>query len=218
MNGDYESISLSEWVMLYPEEDQMRSVFFSLDRALKYLHEHHYCIESFDPTKIFILNHDNRYVQYEKFVPIPSDFNEEASIIQEDIFYSAFLQIAIYSGSLGYLTPQFLKENFKEFEQFLPKDDIPYYRGVIERGASVYYSDYVLEKKSRDLKQLAGQFDEEVDSSIIFHDDHAINDFIYHKISGTDHGAFISLLFIPVLGLFYLALFFLFSWCFSFFS
>ena len=43
----------------------------------------------------------------------------------------------------------------------MPEEDIPYYRGVIERGASVYLSSYVGERKKRDLNNLDQQINDE---------------------------------------------------------
>ena len=47
-----------------------------------------------------------------------------------------------------------LKVNFQDFSIFLPPEDVPYYSGIIEKGASVYYSEYVGERKKRDLQNL----------------------------------------------------------------
>ena len=75
-------------------------------------------------------------------------------MIKEDIFNSSLIQVGIYSKSLKYLNPEFLKENFDDFPQFIPQGDVPYYRGVIQRGASVYFCEFALEKRKRDLEDL----------------------------------------------------------------
>ena len=54
-NKNYESISLAEWLSNHPSEEEIRTVFLYMDRALKYIHDHGYCIEVFYPTEIQIL-------------------------------------------------------------------------------------------------------------------------------------------------------------------
>ena len=61
---------------------------------------------------------------------------------------------------MKYLNPDFVKENFDEFAQFIPSGDVPYYRGVIQRGASVYFCEFALEKRNRDLADLEKQLGE----------------------------------------------------------
>ena len=204
-----EAISLDEWIYLHPEEEDKRSVFLNLDRALKYLHEHGYYVESFRPSQIFILNEDDRYVLFKDLTPLSSSAFEEQ--IQANLFQSSVLQIGIHSGTLEHLNADFLKQNFDEFVQLLPEEDVPYYRGIIQRGSIVYYSDYMLAKSNKDLKELAGQIDHEEESiqsiSEVNHD--AIHDTIYQEYVKTSSGAFISLMFLPMLFVFLFVILFL---------
>ena len=47
--------SLSDWIIDHHSEDDLREVFINMDKALKYIHEHGYCIEIFYPIYIQIL-------------------------------------------------------------------------------------------------------------------------------------------------------------------
>ncbi len=127
-NQNYESMSLTEWVVSHPSEDDRRAVFLNLDRALKYIHDHGYCIQIFHPSEIEVLNNDDQYIQFLHLMELSHDSITRKKMIKEDIFNSSLVQIGIYSNSLKYLQPDFLKENFDSFAQFIPSSDVPYYR------------------------------------------------------------------------------------------
>jgi len=201
------SISLSEWCQAHHNEDALRSVFLNMDRTLKYIHEHDYCISVFYPTEINVLNDRDDCIQFKQLVELSNDSNIRREMIKEDIFNSAFVQIGIYSNTLNYLKPDYLRENFDSFTQFIPSDDVAYYRGVVQRGASVYYCEYALEKRKRDLEDLESQLGEvseeekklvnstPTDAEIT---NKKVNDLIYRQISGLRDSAFINLLVIPL--------------------
>lgn len=220
---DFNPVTLAEWISIHPSEEELRSIFLNMDRALKYIHEHGYCIEVFYPTEIEVLNNEDDYIKFNKLMKLPTDQDIRERMIQEDIFHSSFIQIGIYSKSLKYLKPSFLKENFDDFAQFLPVSDIPYYRGVVQRGASVYFGEYAIEKRNRDLEELNRQLGEGGDSNkaLIKHDvnltNSTINDVIYRQINGLRDHAFINFLLIPTIVLGMLVLFGAFSWIISFF-
>ena len=50
-----DSVSLDEWLYFHTSEDERREIFLNMDKALKYIHEHGYCIGVFYPTEIQIL-------------------------------------------------------------------------------------------------------------------------------------------------------------------
>ena len=50
--------------------------------------------------------------------------------------------MGIYTSTLEYLKPSFVKENFEQMKYFLPQEDIPYYTRVLRDGAFIYYSEY----------------------------------------------------------------------------
>ena len=221
---EIDSETLDQWVHSHHKEEEMREVFLNMDRALKYIHDHGYCIEVFYPTEIKVLNNDDNYIQFNKLVELSSDSNIKREMIKEDIFNSSLIQVGIYSNSLKYLNPEFLRENFDDFAQFIPQGDIPYYRGVIQRGASVYFCEFALEKRNRDLEELEKELGEEGDKTLIKtpqNEDitnNKVNDQIYRQINGMKDAAFVNLLLIPTIILGILLVFGMVSWLISYFS
>ena len=59
----------------------------------------------------------------------------------------------------------FLKENFNEFAFFIPDDNKPYYRGIIERESKVYLSDYMDAKIKRDIEKESENLGEGINNS-----------------------------------------------------
>ena len=210
-NKNYESISLAEWLSNHPSEEEIRTVFLNMDRALKYIHDHGYCIEVFYPTEIQILGNEIDHIQFKKLLELSKDIDRRRQMIKEDIFNSSLVQIGIYSNSLKYLKPEFVKENFDSFQQFIPSGDVPYYRGVIQRGAAVYFCEFAIEKSNRDLQDLERQLGEgggdgkelikssgkNIGIEAITND--KINDSIYSQINGLKDSAFINILILPTL-------------------
>ena len=203
-NNSVESVTLSEWVNTHHSEDEMRSIFLNMDRALKYIHEHGYCIDVFYPTEINVLNNDDNYVQFKKLVELSKEYDIAREMIKEDIFRSSLIQIGMYSNSLNHINPDFVRENFDSFAQFIPQDDVPYYRGVVQRGASVYFCEYALEKRKRDYEDLEKQLGEggakitpisEPSEAEITNK--KVNDLIYRQINGNE-AAFLNVALIPI--------------------
>ncbi len=205
-NSEQEAITLDEWILQHYTEDEMREVFINMDRALKYIHEHGYCIEEFHPSQIEILNNDEDYVRFKKIMKIPSNEADKQRIIQEDIYNSSLIQIGLYTKCLPYLTPTSLKENFEDLLQFVPAEDGPYYRGVVQRGASIYFCEYAYEKRNRDLVELEKQLGDQVGDTAkalqkekVDLANHSVNDIIYKNISDKKEYAYVSLIAIPVM-------------------
>lgn len=216
--NDYDgNVNLDEWISTHHKEDELRTVFLNMDKALKYIHEHGYCIEFFSPYDIEILFGRPDYIKFKHLVELSKNSVQRQKMIKEDIFNSSFIQIGYYTNTIKYLlNPSsdmrtYLKEHFEEFGESVPKDDFPYYRGIVKNGASVYYTDYRVEKANRDLAELEKQLNEEgiSDSNSkplvksngknLFGDssnDH-INDTIYRQINGLREAAFINGLIIP---------------------
>ena len=122
------SVTLSEWVKLHSSVDEKQSVFLNMDRALKYIHEHGYCIEVFHPSEIYVLNNEDKYIQFKKLIELSKDPIISKNMIKEDILNSALIQLAIYSNiSISYINIDFIKEQFDSFILFLPNTDVPYY-------------------------------------------------------------------------------------------
>lgn len=205
---DNNIVDLFVWLSEHCTDEDKREVFLKMDIALKYIHNHGFCIGNFHPSRIKILYDNPNYVKFEDLVELSSDPSERSEMIKTDIFNSSLIQIGIYTNTLKSLTPSFLKENFDEIARFLPEGDVPYYRGVVQRGATVYFSEFVLEKMNRDYKQLEQQINESEggksltnsndDNKIIDNlSNDKINDSIYKMKSDAREAAFINNLLIP---------------------
>ena len=218
--NEIEKCTLFEYVSEHHNDEDMRDVFLNMDIAMKYIHEHGYCIEVFYPNKIEVLQEMPDHIQFDNLMELSKDSAKRKNMIKEDIFNSAFLQIAFYTNTIKSLTPEFLKENFDEISRFLPEGDVPYYRGVIQRGAGVYFSEYALEKMNRDLEQLERELGDSDNSELSSGeritldelDNDKINDKIYRQINGLRDVAFVNRLVIPSLILLSLFLIGLFCW------
>lgn len=205
--NDNNSETLYQWINSHHNEEELREVFLNMDRALKYIHDHDYCIEAFYPTEIQVLNNETDHIRFKKLIELPSDPEVRRQWITEDIFRSSLIQIGIYSNSLKYLTPDFLKENFDSFTQFIPSGDVPYYRGIVQRGASVYFCEYAVERRNRDLEELEKELGEDADKEKQLlktptNEDitnNRVNDVIYRQINGLKDAAFVNMLLIPTI-------------------
>ena len=194
--------TLLEYVIEHPSTEDMREVFLYMDVALKYIHDHNYCIEVFHPSKIYIIDDKPNYVEFSSIMELPKDSLKSQAYIQKDIFNSSFLQIALYTRIGDYLKPNFLIDHFDEVAMFLPEGDVPYYRGVIQRNANVYLSEYAAEKTNRDLRQLGQELDDksitdEYSDEVEVLSNDKVNDKIYKQINADK--AFISFVLIPVI-------------------
>lgn len=229
MADNYESIPLDLWITNHPKEEDIRTVFLNMDIALKYIHEHGYCIEVFYPSEIEILNNELDHIQFKKLIELSKDPSIRQNMIKEDLFNSALIQIGLYfySDGLGLtineilanLKPDILKENFDAYSQVIPSGDIPYYRGVVLRGASVYFSEFALEKSNRELQELEKQLEAEGDKNIEnipvnkkTPSNDRVNDNIYKQINGIKDSAFVSILAIPTLILIVVVIVIVFVW------
>lgn len=153
-------MTLSEWLQKYHMQEDLQNLFVNMDIAMKYIHDQGFYIESFALDRIKLLNDSIRLIRFENLAPFPNDITQQKELVRNNIFLSAVLQIGVYANCIQYFntdTMHFLKENFNQFSMFLPQEDVPYYKGVIERGASVYYSAFVGERKKRELKELDKQ-------------------------------------------------------------
>ena len=212
---DSSHITLRDWLINYYNSNDLELLFANLDSAMKYIHNKGYCIRSFNPRDVEILNNSLNQIRFNSLMIMPEDFVSRKSVVREDINKLVFLQIGIYAQCLNSLNPVFLKKNFNDFVTFLPEDIVPYYRGVIERDASVYLVDYLKEKRKRDLEALEKEVSGSVDinnhnkkklkstsaSSLIEYDsmNTKVNDSIYKQLSGISDAAFISFMMVPTL-------------------
>lgn len=206
-NMDSNAVSLSAWLESFRDSEEMREIFLNMDRAMKYLHDRGYCIRSFDPRCIHILNNSINHIKFD-IVSLPEDYADKKKYIKDDIYNSSFIQIGLYAKCLPYLKRDFLKSNFDRFSEFLPEGDIPYYRGVIDRGASVYFCEYAAEKANRELIALEKELAEDGEKINFNKNTKAfggtgvndkINDSIYKQLGSRRDAAFVSFLIFPTI-------------------
>ena len=221
VSPESEAVSLYDWVKIHSSEDELAEVFLYMDVAVKYLHDHNYCVEVFYPTRIFVLDNSPDHIKLSA-VPLSDDYSTREQMIKEDIFNSTFIQIGIYTKALENLTPDFLKEHFDEISQFIPAAYVPYYRGVVQRGAKVYLSEFAAERGKRELESLEEQLgtkdEEKIDTSNFEPvNNDKVNDNIYKSLNRTKEAAFVNYLIIPTLILLSLFIIGLVGWIISLF-
>ena len=154
---EIDSITLNEWLQSYRTNNQLQNLFVKMDIAMKYIHDQGYYISSFALDRISLLNHSIRQIQFQELAPLPYDISQQKQVVRDNIFMASVLHIGLYAKCLQHFTMNTIpaiKDNFQQFTIFLPPEDVPYYSGIIEKGASVYYSAYVGERKKRDLQNL----------------------------------------------------------------
>lgn len=154
---EIDSITLNEWLQSYRTNNQLQNLFVNMDIAMKYIHDQGYYISSFALDRISLLNHSIRQIQFQELAPLPYDISQQKQVVRDNIFMASVLHIGLYAKCLQHFTMNTIpaiKDNFQQFTIFLPLEDVPYYSGIIEKGASVYYSAYVGERKKRDSQNL----------------------------------------------------------------
>lgn len=215
MDTKYNSIKFSEWIHGKTDEE-LRTVFFNMDLAMKYIHEKGFCIKSFNLNEIEILNNSPKQVKFNTLLKLPNNPVYDNELIHEDIYNMSFLHIGIYTKCLQYMKPQFLKDNFDSFATFLPETDVAYYRGIVQRGANVYFSDFVIKARERDINKISNEVDSTnsrnsskafvksnghslMDNSSSFDMNSRINDSIYRQLNIKSDAAFIGFLIFPTI-------------------
>lgn len=146
--------TLGEWLSEHnvnkdKEIPDFKKLFYNLDMGMKNLHEKGEYVTSFNINDILI---SGDFVKYNK----TSDLYYEDSdyFIHKNIFYLSCLAIGVYNDCLNYINPENVegvKENFSDFATFIPEDVLSYYKGIVERDASVYLSDYVNARVDREI-------------------------------------------------------------------
>lgn len=157
---EIDSITLNDWLQSNHTTAQLQELFVNMDIAMKYIHDQGYYISSFALDKVALLDQSVRYIQFQELAPLPYDISQQKHVVRDNIFMAAILHLGIYSKCLQHFTMNTIpaiKDNFQQFTIFLPPEDVPYYTGIIEKGASVYFSSYVGERNKRDLQKLENE-------------------------------------------------------------
>ena len=172
MDDRYTTMTLEQFIKKYDssrEKDipEMKKMFLSLDKKMKLYHNNNYVITSFRVQDIYIyetmdsngeLKFDTDFKKY-----ISSD-DSDVYTPKDNIFYVACLAVGIYNNCLSYINPDnptFLRNNFSLFAENMPMEVVPYYRGVIERGASVYLSEFVEAREKQEIERMKAEAKEE---------------------------------------------------------
>lgn len=133
--------NLKEWSNHYHSQEEYQKTFYIMDKTMKNIHENNYYVANFNPEKInlYEAKNDIPIVEYKSLVPFDGQKEQE---IDQNIYNLAFLEVGIYSDTLPYLTPEFLKTEFAQFKIFLPSEDTLYYQKVLTQKSYTYYSDF----------------------------------------------------------------------------
>ena len=179
INNKQESITVNDWCSKKREEKELRQLFLNMDMAMKFIHKKNYCIKSFDPREIEILNNSIKQIQFNELLKMPKDVYDRKELVKEDIYSAAFLHLGIYmyqiscgqysnqtlDDILKHMSPKFLRNDFKSVEGFPPKNDVPYYRGIFARGSSVYFSDFDYANIKKMTENIQKQIDSDGDNA-----------------------------------------------------
>ncbi len=222
--NDYsDSITLDEWLLTSYDESMVSTLLVNMDSAMKYIHNKGFVITSFNPKDIDILNDSIEQIRFDRLAPLDSDYGIQMNeAFRKNIFSLSDLAIGIRCRfpDRVYINEQFLRDNFNLFEMYLPVEDVPYYKGVIERGAGVYYCDFLVERRKRELEALEKEIDGDNSSNYsnsnsiggktkVYSNGHSIlgnydstnrkvNDSIYGQLGKMGDGAHISFFVVPI--------------------
>ena len=162
------NITFENWLNKVHSDEELQELFVNMDLAMEYVHNKGYCVNSFNPKEIEILNNSLKQVKFDILLKMPNNFSDQDELIKEDIYNAAFLQVGAYmnnvstnnfnnqsiSDFLNNMNPSFLRDNFDSFSAFVPEDVFPYYREVIRRGIKVRLHDFLERQKRMDLNNL----------------------------------------------------------------
>ena len=205
--------TLQEWFKDSHSEEEKRELFLYLDFALKYVHDRGYCVLTFNPSEIEILNNSIKQVKFNTLLKMPEDdLAYQNKLKDEDIFNSAAVQVLLYSKFPLNTKTDFLKEHFDDFVTFLPESDFRYYRGIIQDGASIYFTEFELERVRREEEQLEKELSDlpnqnkdveykKKQALVKMFSNDKINNTIYKKINVVQESAFINILLYPTVGI-----------------
>lgn len=210
-------ISLYEAVNSFHDEDMLQRSFLCMDRTMHYLHNKGFFVESFDPNSIYFLNGNMNEIRFKDIDPFPKEIDKR-EIIKEDIFLASYLHVSLY-GKFSSLNREYLRNNFDEFTFCLPENMIPYYKGIIQRGATVYLEEYLNRMQDEQARNLSSEIGgisnnrQYVKSNGHNLNNDSINDAIYsetmlkEKNSKWSSAAFLRLMMIPIILMIFIGLF-----------
>lgn len=143
--------------------DELKKLFLSLDKKMDIYHQNNYAITSFRLQDIMVassLDETGNVIYDVGFSKYSEMDSNDSQIIQKNIFYAGCLAVGVYNNCLSYIDPDnptFLKSNFNLFAENMPVEVVPYYRGVIERGATVYLNSFEQMRREREINAMKMQ-------------------------------------------------------------
>ncbi len=159
----YESVTLKDWLRESHTTEEYQNLFLVMDMTMHYIHNKGYGIltkrgrdgyPELDTSRVYVLKGETPRVSFFDIDAVDPSY--QTQLVHDNIYSNAYTAIKAYSNFHEELNHKFLKNNFKEFELFLPEEDVPYYRGIIERDASVYYAEYVQKRLEKQIEKEGG--------------------------------------------------------------
>lgn len=161
--GVTERVTLKDWLRQSHTTKEYQSLFMVMDMTMHYIHNQGYGVlpkrgrdgyPELDTSRILVVTGENPQVIFSDIDTIEPSYQKQ--LVRDNIYSNAYTAIKAYSNFDQELNHKFLKENFREFELFLPEEDVPYYRGIIERDASVYYAEYTQKRIEKQVEKEGG--------------------------------------------------------------
>ena len=182
--------------------DELKKLFLSLDKKMYIYHQNNYAITSFRLQDIMVGSNldDTGNVIYDVGFSKYSEMDSnDSQIIQKNIFYAGCLAVGVYNNCLSYIDPDnptFLKSNFNLFAENMPAEVVPYYRGVIERDATVYLNSFEQMRRKReiDVMKMQAEVDKQQEKKTIISNPKSIRD---NEKWGTRESAFVGISLFP---------------------
>lgn len=156
-------MTLKEWLRQPHTIEEYQSLFLVMDMTIHYIHDKGYGVlnkrgkggyPELDTNRITIIPGKTPRVSFLDIDSVERGYQKQ--LVCENIYSNAYTAVKTYSNFQAELNHTFLKENFQEFESFLPEEDIPYYRGIIQKDASVYYAEYVQKRIEKQIEKEGG--------------------------------------------------------------
>ena len=211
MDSTYNSTTFEQFISKYSSSrdndlEEIKKFLISFDKKMKLYHEHNYIITSFRLQDIIVYENflDGQHVYDVDFKHYVEKENTNITV-RNNIFYSACLAVGVYNNCLSYINPdkpQFLKNNFYLFAENIPSDVVSYYRGIIERDAEVYLTEFVATSKQQEIDRMKREMEAEAQKEAELQKNKDVpkpKSSIQNDTWGTSDAAFSSIALFPIL-------------------
>ncbi len=220
---DDNTITLNQWLEESHDEDEKRTLYLYGDMALAYLHDRNVVVNSFNPKSIFLIDGDIKKIMF-------SDLRDSVDYddLKNNLFEYAVFGISMFINYFDYLEDDMLKDKYfdtikSNFEGFLfgiPKDDVNYFKGVIQSGSFVYFNEFDFEYRKKKLKELSSEVGTEENVVLTKTNNDYVNQMIYTNSpskmmrSNYREAAFVEFMYYPVIISLALGIILLIAYCF----